>query len=118
MISMLDLFEVLPTLNFEATKFFTKIFGTTKMIPPERRRCRKALPRALSGNAVAVDPESRRLRKVEETYRRKGMQMAALDVLLRLRAANCGKSKYGHVPFVASKYRKMGYTFVTRGSLL
>jgi hypothetical protein len=55
--------------------------------------------------------------KILSTKQKKLIKQEALNELLKLRASNGGKAQYGDIPYVVNNYKKMGYSYVTRGVL-
>jgi hypothetical protein len=58
-----------------------------------------------------------RFRRENEKASCNGIFKKAVDLVLMLRAANRGRSRYGHIKQVVEQYNSIGYNFVTRGSL-
>jgi hypothetical protein len=63
------------------------------------------------------DRDIARFRRENEKASRSGVLKKAVDLVLSLKAANGGKSKYGVIKKVVEQYNSIGYDFVTRGSL-
>jgi hypothetical protein len=66
------------------------------------------------GNELSLETQ-RQIKNVERSER--GVKEAALQELLRARASNGGRTRYGDITTIVKRYHELGYNFVSRGSL-
>jgi hypothetical protein len=84
-----------------------------------KRKAHQVQEAATENDAASCESnqETKRIRRAEEIGRRKGVKDEAFRELLKVRATNGGRSKWGDISMIVTKYCKAGYKFVTRGYL-